>query len=370
MASPLVRRLGRDAPLAQVLAQAAGLPVAILADGAAAEDGAAIDPTLTTGDGQPETPLPGTTYAGLTPAQRRTFLEWAQRAQVPAPRAYQQIYVANLEVRLLEDAGRRKGALEELLRLAAHAPWQGSLWLGRALLLGLWLTQDSGRLADVIGVGRLPADLLGVALGQQALMAAPLTPPELGVLLAAWRQDGVRLAPDLLKLRLASWTANLGAEPLAYGLAQLPAEATQPQPWRCAHRDLRLALPKPDLRPALERPLADLLAVADVADETTPPADDAEGVEPDARWQLILEFGHSRSEFFDTVLARCQKLPGFSQLMDEDRKLVYRVTFTHSELRRFWQIWDYVQSWSSVHVYVNGVELEKWKIWPYSQYLR
>ena len=26
--------------------------------------------------------------------------------------------------------------------------------------------------------------------------------------------------------------------------------------------------------------------------------------------------------------------------------------------------------WTATRVYLNGVELEKWKVWPYSQYLR
>jgi hypothetical protein len=115
--------------------------------------------------------------------------------------------------------------------------------------------------------------------------------------------------------------------------------------------------------------LADLIVVAEVNDLDAPQAITAS--EPEATtWRLILEFGHSRSEYFPAILARCQRLPGYAQLMDEDRKLVYRVTFTRSELRRFWQIWDYVHGWSTARVYLNGEELEKWKVWPYSQYLR
>jgi hypothetical protein len=56
--------------------------------------------------------------------------------------------------------------------------------------------------------------------------------------------------------------------------------------------------------------------------------------------------------------------------MDEDRRLVYRVRFHKDRLRNFWRIWEYVQKWSSTKVYVNGQEIEQWKVWPYSQYLR
>jgi hypothetical protein len=56
--------------------------------------------------------------------------------------------------------------------------------------------------------------------------------------------------------------------------------------------------------------------------------------------------------------------------MDEDRRLIYRIIFRKSEMRRFWRIWDYVHGWTSTRVYLNGSELEKWQVWPYSQYLK
>jgi hypothetical protein len=87
-------------------------------------------------------------------------------------------------------------------------------------------------------------------------------------------------------------------------------------------------------------------------------------------WRLILEFGSNRSEYFDYVLTQARKLPGYSQLMDEDRRIVYRIIFRKSEMRRFWRLWDYVHGWTSTRVYLNGEELEKWKVWPYSQHLR
>ncbi|RIK27067.1 MAG: hypothetical protein DCC55_39615, partial [Chloroflexi bacterium] len=70
----------------------------------------------------------------------------------------------------------------------------------------------------------------------------------------------------------------------------------------------------------------------------------------------MLEFGHSRSELFRFALSIAQRMPGFSQLLDENRKLVYRVIFKKSEMRNFWRLWDYVQSWSSTHIYLNGQE--------------
>lgn len=373
---PSLRRIDRDRPLAQVLqAAAAELPLIVRpVPDALLEDEAAVDPLLETRQGVDDPPAPGTPYAGLTPKQRHRFLEWARTAEAPAVPAYRRLYIASLEVRLLE-AQRRQQAQRDLLMLAQRPAWRGDEWLARALLLGFVVGQHGANLAEWLAEGRLAPALLGIALGTQARLGAPLTPGALGAALTAWGLARAAPEPDLLKLRLASLTSTLGAEPLAYALARSGEAASTPQPWRCAHRSLRLAFPQPDLRPYLEGPLADMLVVADFdpAPVQTPAetaADDTSGpAAGDAQWQLILEFGHSRSDFFDYVLARCRQLPGYTQLMDEDRKLVYRVIFRRSDLRRFWQIWDYVQGWSTTRIYLNGDELEKWKIWPYSQYL-
>ncbi len=369
----LVRRTDRDRPLADLLQEAAARGPITLRGGpdGALEDEAAVDPLLATQQGKDEPPTPGTPYAGLTPKQRHRFLEWARQADAPAPPAFRRLYIANLEARLLERA-RHRDAHWQLRSLAMHPIWQNDEWLGRAILFGYWIEQDGEKLAEWLEQGRLSPALLGIALGMQARLATPFTPGELGAVLTAWKLASAIPEPDLLKLRLASLTSALGAEPLTYALAQTGDAATTPVPWRCAHRGLRVALPQPDLRPALEGPLADMLVVADIdhAPVQSSEGDDISGTPGDSRWQLILEFGHSRSEFFEPILVRCRRLPGFTQLMDEDRKLVYRVVFARSELRRFWQIWDYVQGWSTARVYLNGEELEKWKVWPYSQYLR
>ncbi|HXF60983.1 MAG TPA: hypothetical protein VNK95_05160 [Caldilineaceae bacterium] len=371
---PLLRIAGRDRSPADLLeaAVAAGLPITVLPGGGQLEDGAAVDLTLAAQPGPLDTPPPGASYAGLSPAQRLAFLNWARQPAAPAAAAFQQLYIANLEARLLGSESEYSAARQELLRLTHIPAWAGNLWLGRAMLLCFWLTRDGPGLAEWLAQSGAPVPLLGVALGLQALLGCPLTPGELGVALAAWTISQSELSPDLLKLRLASLTSALGEEPLRYALNRLGEQASRPQPWRTAHRSLRIALPQPDLRPLLEEPLADMLVVADVVEETAEPASPGDGAAAadDGAWQLVLEFGHSRSEFFNQVLARCQRLPGFTQLLDENRTLVYRVTFTRSELRRFWQIWDYVQGWSTAKVYVNGTELEKWKVWPYSQYLR
>jgi hypothetical protein len=385
--SPLLRVISRTVPLAELLANAAGdgLPVmfSTAAGSGESEESSAIDPSLTTVAGNAPPPQPGTSYAGLTPTQRHAFLAWSVRPELTAPLAFQQLYLANLEARLFENDFRQR-ALDKLAELGAEPAWSRNVALHRAILLACWIQQDGNRLAEWIAMRPLPAELLGIALGQQAMIGHALTPQELGTTLTTWQLGG-RLANELLTLRLDSLTAILGHPPLAYALTQLDDSATQPRPWRSTHRGLHLLIPQPDVRHILEPSLRDLLAVADV-DEQTPapignlasldttlPDEVAEQAEQPSMeelgWRLILEFGSNRSEYFDYVLIQAQKLAGYSQIMDEDRRMIYRIIFRKSEMRRFWRIWDYVHGWTSTRVYVNGVELEKWKVWPQSHYL-
>ena len=392
---PAILRVTTSAmPLRAVLEEAidAGLPVT-LSNGSGphheVEDASAVDPSLTTEVASAPPPQPGTSYAGLTPAQRHVFIAWSRQPETLAPPAYQQLYLANLEARLLETEHRGQ-ALAKLHELGEVPMWRSNPAFHRTLLLACWLTQDGLWLADWISTGTLPTNLLGVALGMQALLNAPMTPPELGVTIAAW-QLGARLYADLLKMRLDSLTAILGQPPLTHALEQLGEDARTPRLWRTAHRGLRLLIPQPDLHPVLEPFVRDALAVVALDEAATAPigtlaaldtsqqvatssAEDAEADEEksleELGWRLILEFGANRSEYFDYVLIQAQKLPGYSQIMDEDRRMVYRIIFRKSEMRRFWRIWDYVHGWTSTRVYLHGVELEKWKVWPYSQYLR
>jgi hypothetical protein len=184
-------------------------------------------------------------------------------------------------------------------------------------------------------------------------------------------------------------------------LAALSDSAKAPVPWRCQHRDLRLAFPQPNVRPLLQPLLADMLAVVDlsedgpdastatsVAAEASPPTGAPATAAPAAgrrarskkeqpappseleKAHIIVEFGASRSDVFAYVLRQAQKQPGFQQLMDENRHIVYRVPFRRSEMRRFWHLWDYIQGWASTRAYCEGRQLDKWQIYPYSQYLR
>lgn len=350
------------------------------------DDATALDPSLATEVSKTAmpTPLPGTSYAGLTPAQRHAYITWSHQPHEPAPPAFQQLYLANLEARFLE-ANFRQAVFDRLLELSEAPTWAKQIALHRAYLLACWLAQDGQRLAEWISGRAVPTELLGIALGLQAIIDTPLTAAELGTTIATW-QLGARLPTNLLKLRLDSLTAILGQPPLAYALTQLDDHIIAPRPWRTTHRGLRILIPQPDLRPILEASLRDLLTVADVnaanrapvsnlgaldSNEAAPPTQQEEQPSlEDLGWRLILEFSSNRSEYFDYVLVQAQKLAGYSQLMDEDRRIIYRIIFRKSEMRRFWRIWDYVHGWAATRVYLNGDELEKWKVWPYSQYLK
>lgn len=388
----LIRVAGRDQPAGQVwraaLAQGTW-PVRARGAGStvdappAEEDYALVDLNLAVeavppGETVPEPPAQ-VGYGGLTPRQRELFLRWLADPTAPAPAAFRRLYLAHLEVRLFEGEPFQQEAHQALLHLAASPAWTGHEELARVLLLSFWLRQDGAGLARWLTQGTLPGSLWGLALGHQALMGEGLGVEILAAVAAIWELPNAHLAPELLTFRLNSLASTLGQDPLQYALSQLSADALAPRPWRSVHRALRLALPQPDLQPVLEPLLREQFGLVDVeiapaeeakANPVSPENQEEKAQRSSDRWQLILEFGHSRSEYFHHVLSQSQRLPGFTQILDENRRLVYRVVFTKSEMRRFWRLWDYVQNWTSTRVYLNGEEVEKWKVWPYSQYLR
>ena len=399
-----LRYAGSDKPAAAVLAaarQRGGLPVTFPEEQAAPADGpdyALIDPTLAVaqaGDAASVPPTaPGLAYAGFSPEQRAAYHAWIESPAAPAPGAFQQLLLANAEVRLLEGDAKASITFTALRSLVAAPAWQGSTGLARTLLLGFWLRADGPGLAEMLIELQLPPALWSVALGCQALLGQGLRPEQLPGLAAAWKMPAPSIAPAVLRLRLDSLQTTLGAEPLAHALAALGDAATTPRPWRCQHRDLRLALPQPDVRGVLQPLLGDLVALVDATEATPaaaaalPPVEEEAPAAPPAKTagrskkeppppaselekaHIIVEFGASRSDVFGYVLRQAQKQSGFQQIMDENRHIVYRVPFRRSEMRRFWHLWDYVQGWATTRVYCDGRQLDKWQIYPYSQYLR
>lgn len=374
----LIRRAGHDAPAVEVIAAArerlAGIvhvadrPLPSPFDYAQVDESLHVDPQ----QHQNGTPPPGTAYAGLSPHQRSHFLGWLDETHTPAPLAFQQLYLAQLEVNLVEGGAKAAPTLHELRKLARSPAWSGNEVLTRTALLAYWLEQDGSGLADWNCRSTPGGRLAGLALGLQALLAEPLRSEQLATLAAAWSLTQETDNPILWTLSLRSLTTNLGEEPLRFALAQLRMEATHPRPWRANHRDLRVAFPQPDLRPVIDPLLTEALAQGGpppAAGEPAPASSETMTAEM-LGWHLILEFGQSRSELFHFALTIAQRQPGFQQLLDENRKVVYRILFKRSEMRQFWRLWDYAQSWSSTRVYLNGQELDKWKVYPYSQYLR
>lgn len=393
--NPLIRTAGRDQSLAAVVANAQrrALPVELsCAAPSPAEDFALIDPMLTIaasngGSSDSEAPAPGLSYAAFTPRQRGWFLAWLEKPTTPAPPAFQQIYLATLEVRLLEG---NRAAWQQLEHLLQSDAWTANPALWRVALLAAWLAQDGTLLANWLATVTVQgetvqsetaqsetarSELTGLALGLQALLGAPLTAAEVQQIAQRWSLPVADLSEAVLSFRLQSLRVTLGAEPLAHALHQLGDTARAPQPWRCQHRDLRLRLPQPDVRSTLEPLLAELTAlrsaqeIPDEVDDSLNPAK-SKANEELSRAHIVLEFRQSRSEYFPFALKLAQKRAGFMQLLDEDRHLVYRVTFRKNEMNAFWQLWNYVQSWTATRIYCNGKELQKSQVYPYSQYLR
>jgi hypothetical protein len=260
-----------------------------------------------------------------------------------------------------------------LAQLEQSASWQPVQGLWRVALLARWLEQDGPALAEWLTQAALPADLAGVALGLQALLGTALTADEARTVSRLWQLPAADLSEAALAFRLQSLAATLSTEPLQFALKQLGPAADHPLPWRCHHRDLRIEFPQPNLRRGLEPLLADL-----ALPEEPPAPFTKEAIDPDApsaqkelaHTYLVVEFRQSRSEYFLSALRQAQRRSTFVQLLDEDRHLVYRVTFRKNEMNAFWQLWNYVHSWSTTRIYCNGQELQNWQVYPYSQYLR
>ena len=383
--NPLARILGQHAPAHEVLQQAAqsqAFPLVFrpvttppTTDYTLIDPALTATPPLTVAAAVGVMPPTSVGYAAFTPTQRYALLQWLEYPTEPTSPIFQQFYLAHLEVGLLEPT-RQALVIAEVQRLQGAPAWQQQPGLARLQLLTYWLQQDGAALATWLGSerkrGPAPGALLGVAVGLQALLKQPLQPQQLPVLLQQWSLTAILPSQALLTLRLSSLAATLGQEPLAYVLARLDETARQPQPWRAQHRDLRFALPQPDMRPLLEPLLRDLTAMpeeatAAVGGDAEESSDDTPGA---TGWQLVLEFGESRSDFFTFALELAQRRPGYVALMDEDRHLIHRVHFRKGEVPHFWRLWEYVQSWSSVKVYLNGDEVSKtelygrlWQVW-------
>ncbi len=308
--------------------------------------------------------------------------------------------------------------------LQIQPTWRGrpALLLGRAQLLGRVLSGLTEFWVDWWLTPDTPLALRDLALGQQARLGIELTAEQLALLVQEWDISSAHVSPSLAALRLDDLRAAAGGDPLQAALARLGEEGNRPLPWRTAHRDLRFALPQPTLRPLLEPQLAEAFAMpnsypapAAAAAEPEPPAPTPDAQAPPApaspvpasrskavaltdpnnsfglavnpaaaepktkgkqaapkkeaaaeEYVLVVEFGYSRSEYYPFALEIAQRLPTYIAILDEKRELVHRVVLARKQLRTFWRLYEYIQNWGETRVYLNGEQLEPWRINPWS----
>ncbi len=366
-----MRLTGRDAPAQELLANAAGraLPVAWSPTvPGSPEDDTLLDPNLTRAD-EPcaEPPQVDAAYAAFSPGQRTAFWKWLAMAHTPAPTAFVNLLLAQLEIRLFE-LPQSAELVTDLDWLHENNDWSEPEALTRVLLLQQWLAQDAAAMAHwSLSTERLSADLWNMLLGWQAILGLPLQQAQMAPLARAWKLPATPRLPTLRAL--------LDAEPLAHALSAAGPAAREPKPWRGIHRAVRLMIPQPSLRPLLLPLLKEQTAIS-VGLPHLPeraPSDAVIASAPQIEeegWHLILEFGQSRSDYFYAAVALAERSDTFTKLVDENRNVVYRVMYKKEKMRNFWRLWNLVESWSSTRVYVRGEELEKWKVWRYSQFLQ
>jgi len=389
--NPHVRLIGRTASAGAALTAAAQQKDAHFRPAARPvdffDDYTQIDPALPLArdDGTVADPLPNTSYAGLTPVQRRRFANWLTAPEVAAPTAFRQIYLAWLECALFE-AEKQAAAAKELSALLSAGGWKSDGGLAQAALLAGWLTQDGSLVARGLAHGGVAPSLLGVGAGWLAQWGRPLGAACAVALARGWNFHAPALANfqvesdgPLLELHITSLASSLGADPLAWALTERGDTPIEWLPWHCTHRGLRLLLPQTDLRPHLEPRLAELMnslpvtsarPVTQAEERATAEFATVAPVVPSTEWTLLLEFGDSRSQHFEYALHLARKQPGYQMLMDETRQLVHRVRYRKRHMRQFWRLWAYVESWSSTKIYVNGQEVKKWNVYPYSAEMR
>lgn len=393
--NPIVRLLDRDRPAWLVLAEAAlreSSPYRLDSTSreiAPALDYTQIDPALPLApdDGGAPDPAPHTSYAGMTPVQRRRFANWLISPELAAPDAFRRLYLAWLELALFEEE-RRAQALSQLAALLDAPAWQSEPALGQTGLLAGWLAQDGPLIAAAMAQTGLTPEQLTLGSGWLARLGHPLEAASALALARGWRLHAAGLAavsPErdggLIDLRITSLANTLGADPLAWALEEAQRqgdESSDWRPWRPVHRQVRLLVPWVDVRPALESRLADLFASLPLAQAEpmqtggmeADRTEKAPSPAPTAEWTAILEFGNSRSQHYDYVAHLARRQPGYQLLMDETRQLIHRIRFRKRHMRQFWRLWSYVENWSDVRVYVNGQEVEKWNVYPYSAEMR
>ena len=151
--------------------------------------------------------------------------------------AFQQLYVATLEVALFEGKKEAIRAQRELMRLDTSPNWANSELLDRALLLSFWLAQDGPSLVRWLTHLNVCDSVTALAIGQVALLNQPVATDLLLSLMKIWKLLETDLKLSVIELRVNALCQAFEKDLLLYALEQSAQSARTPQPWRCAHRD-------------------------------------------------------------------------------------------------------------------------------------
>lgn len=79
----------------------------------------------------------------------------------------------------------------------------------------------------------------------------------------------------------------------------------------------------------------------------------------DRGWYLVLEFYQSSSRRFDQTVELARSLPNFQELTDEKSATIYRNIFFEQEFHRIRPLYECVQNWKQVRIFVNGDPITK-----------
>jgi len=74
----------------------------------------------------------------------------------------------------------------------------------------------------------------------------------------------------------------------------------------------------------------------------------------DRGWYLVLEFGHSKSDRYESAVRLARRGPGYLALLDENRALVHRNLYRGDDLRHFWRLLERVRAWKSTRLFASG----------------
>lgn len=79
----------------------------------------------------------------------------------------------------------------------------------------------------------------------------------------------------------------------------------------------------------------------------------------DRGWYLVLEFFQSSSRRFEQTVELARGLPNFQELVDEKSATIYRNIFFEHDFHKIRPLYERVQNWKQVRIFVNGDPITK-----------